>query len=104
MRGCIFESYKRIRALQEKLEKWKTEQILEAKKGKKKWIQKMVKSIEKKGTKGAFREWCEKHGFTKVNKSCIEAAKREARKTGDTTLLRRAVAAENMLRASGAIK
>jgi len=78
--------------------------MLEAGKKKKKWIQKVVKRAEEKGTKGAFRDWCIRHGFTKVTKGCIQLAKKKARETGDTTLLRRAIAAENMLRAAGHIK
>lgn len=86
---------RRIRLLEHKVEE---------KKKKKKWIQSVVKKAEKKGTRGAFREWCLSQGFTGVNKSCIAFAKKKARETGDTKLLRRAVAAENMLKASGVIE
>ncbi len=65
----------------------------------KNWIQKVDKEAEKKGTKGAFHEWCIDNGFKDANHSCIEKAKKVARDKGDTTLLRRAVAAENMLNA-----
>jgi len=78
--------------------------MLEAGKKKERWIHKVVKGAEEKGTKGAFRDWCIRQGFTKVTKGCIQLAKKKARETGDTTLLRRAVAAENMLRAAGHIK
>lgn len=61
--------------------------------GKKKWIQ-----------DGAFRSWCEERGFSGVNNGCIKKAKQVAKEKGDTTLLRRAIAAENMLKASGVIK
>lgn len=98
-----------MRSLSERVEKVKRyvrvlNKIVEAKKKKKKWIQKVVKKAEKKGTMGAFKEWCVSQGFTGVNKSCIAFAKKKARETGDTKLLRRAIAAENMMKASGAIE
>jgi hypothetical protein len=66
---------------------------------KEKWIQKVSQEAEEKGTKGAFRKWCEKRGYTKVTQECIREAKKVARETGNTKLMRRAVAAENMIKA-----
>ncbi len=63
------------------------------------WIQKVDKESEKKGTKGVFHDWCIDNGFEDANMSCIKKAKKVARDKGDTTLLKRAVAAENMLTA-----
>jgi len=94
-RGCsLRESVRRIRR----------RLGLDEEKKEKKWIQDVVKKAEQKGTKGKFREWCIKQGFSGVNKSCIQKAKKVAKEKGDTTLLRRAIAAENMMKASGAIK
>lgn len=99
----IAEGIKALWLLGPMVEWW--EKIEEAEKKKKKlWIQDVVKRAERKGTKGKMREWCQKRGYTRVTKACIQDAKREARKTGDTTLLRRAIAAENMMRAAGLIK
>lgn len=104
MGKCCEKFYERIAELKKRLRELRGMSLLEQKKKKKLWIQDVVKKAERKGTKGAFREWCLKQGFTGVNKSCIAKAKKVARERGDTTLLRRAIAAENMMRASGAIE
>ena len=54
----------------------------------KKWIQKANRQMKKKGTVGKFTEYC----GGRVTQGCIDKAKR----SGDTTLVRRAVFAENM--------
>jgi len=72
-----------------------------AKRRRKKWIQSAVAEMERKGTKGAFRAWCKARGHKKVTKSCIEEAIRIARRTGDQTLLKRAVFARTLLERSG---
>ena len=59
---------------------------------KKKWVQKAIKNP------GSFHAWCISHGFKKVNKSCIQEAIRIAKKTGNTTLLRRANLAATLLK------
>lgn len=52
----------------------------------KKWIQKVNKSMERKGTKGAFTAYC----GGKVTQACIEKGK----KSSNPTIRRRAVLAE----------
>lgn len=52
----------------------------------KKWMQKVNKSMEKKGTKGAFAAYC----GGKVTQACIERGK----KSSNPTIRRRAVLAE----------
>lgn len=59
---------------------------------KKNWVQKAIKNP------GAFHAWCLAHGHKKVTKTCIQQAKRIAKKTGNTTLMRRAVLAETLLK------
>lgn len=102
LRRCCERFYRRVDELRRKLRLLRGMSLVEKDK-KKKWIQDVVKRAERKGTKGAFREWCLKQGFRGVNKSCIQKAKKVARETGDITLLRRAVAAENMMKASGVL-
>lgn len=63
-----------------------------AKRKSKKWVKKAIQNP------GAFHAWCISHGFKKVNKSCIQEAIRIAKKTGDTTLLRRANLARTLLK------
>lgn len=105
MRKCYEKFYEKVADLKRRLRQLQRMSLLEQRgEGKKLWIQDVVKKAERKGTKGEFREWCLKQGFTGVNKSCIAKAKKVARERGDTTLLRRAIAAENMMRASGAIE
>ena len=59
---------------------------------KNKFIQKAVKSFEKKGTKGAFTRWCKSKGYPKVTTACIKAGKRSKSKL----TRKRAVFAENI--------
>ncbi len=47
----------------------------------KKWAQRVNKEIERKGTKGKFREWCRQHGFSKVTMGCIEMGLKSKNKT-----------------------
>jgi hypothetical protein len=60
--------------------------------GKKKWIQKVTKTFEKKGTKGAFTKWCKSKGFKGVSMSCISLAK----KSKSLKTRRRAIFAQNI--------
>ena len=39
-----------------------------------KWIQKAVKKMEQKGTKGSFTRWCKSNGYDGVTSDCISAA------------------------------
>ena len=57
----------------------------------KKWIQGAIKH------KGAFRTWCQRHGFSKVTEGCISLALEVAKRTGNTTLARRANLARTLL-------
>jgi len=57
-----------------------------------KWIEGAIKK------KGAFRRWCKRRGYEKVNSECIREAIRVAKKTKDVRLLRRAVLAQTLLR------
>ena len=43
---------------------------------KKKWAQAVKKKMEKKGTKGSFRAYCKKKGYSGVTEACIEEGKR----------------------------
>jgi len=64
-----------------------------AKKGRvKKWLQEASKRMEEKGTKGAFTAYCKKKGYKGVTQECIEEAKR----SGNPTLKKRAIFAENV--------
>lgn len=58
----------------------------------KKWIQKVNKSMEQKGTKGAFTEYC----GGKVTQACIEKGK----KSSNPTIRKRAVLAETFRKIS----
>jgi len=62
----------------------------------KKWLQKARARMERKGTVGAFTRWCKAHGFGGVTQACINSAISQARRTGNTTLLKRAVFARNV--------
>lgn len=42
------------------------------------WIQKVVKRMEQKGTKGAFTEWCKSQGYSGVTWECIRKGKRSS--------------------------
>jgi len=57
-------------------------------KKKKSWIQEARARMERKGTVGAFTKYC----GGKVTQACIERAKR----SGNPTLKKRAIFAENM--------
>jgi len=57
-----------------------------------KWIQSAIKK------KGAFRKWCQQHGFSGATNKCIAYAKQVAKRTGNKTLLRRAVLAMTLKR------
>lgn len=39
----------------------------------KKWMQKATKSMERRGTKGSFTQWCKSHGYGGVTDACIKA-------------------------------
>lgn len=52
--------------------------MIVAKKG---WIQKVNEQMEKKGTKGAFTEWCKKQGYEGVSQECIEKGKKSRNPT-----------------------
>jgi len=60
-----------------------------------KWLQEAAERMEEKGTEGAFTAWCKRHGFKGVTQEAINLAKKIAKERGDTTLLRRAIFAEN---------
>ncbi len=62
----------------------------------KKWLQKARARMERKGTVGAFTAYCKRKGYSGVTQACINEAKREAKKTGNTTLLKRAIFAQNV--------
>jgi len=62
------------------------------KKKKKRWIQEVTKKMEKKGTKGAFTEWCRRRGYSGVTQACIEEGKRSK----NPTTRRRAYLAETL--------
>lgn len=47
-----------------------------ARKRTKKWAQSVATRIQKKGTSGAFRAYCKRHGFSKVTQSCVNMGKR----------------------------
>jgi len=60
----------------------------------KKFIQKAVKKMEKKGTEGSFKEYC----GGEVTKTCID----KAMKSGDTKLIKKATFAKNIKAYKGA--
>lgn len=71
--------------------------------GKKNFIQEANARSRRKGTVGTFGRWCRKHKLDdngKVTLKCINKAK----KSGNTTLIRRAVFAQNIKAYSGAKK
>ena len=68
----------------------------QTKKGNELWLQEARERMERKGTVGAFTAYCKRKGYKGVTQACINEAKREAKKTGNTTLLRRAIFAENV--------
>jgi hypothetical protein len=70
------------------------------KKRNKRWIQDVTKTFAKKGTKGAFTRWCQKHGYPKVTKSCISLGK----KSKSLRTRRRAVFAQNISHFGKSIK
>jgi len=51
-----------------------------ARKRSKKPLQKIKKAIERRGTKGTFRAWCRKHGFSGGNEACARYALRQYKK------------------------
>lgn len=59
---------------------------------KKKWLQEARKRMEEKGTVGAFTEYCKRKGHRGVTAKCIA----EAKKSGNPTLKKRAIFAENV--------
>lgn len=71
--------------------KKKEEKKMARKKGGK-WLQAARERMERKGTVGAFTAWCKRQGFGGVTQACINKAKA----SGNTTLVRRAVFAENV--------
>jgi len=42
----------------------------------KNWMQKVDKSMKKKGTEGAFTRWCHNKGFKSVHKCAVETKSR----------------------------
>jgi hypothetical protein len=65
--------------------------------GKRKWMQEASRRMEEKGTKGAFREYCRRRGYSGVTQACIEEGKRSK----DPTIRKRAVLAETFKRYGG---
>lgn len=63
-------------------------------KNKSKWLQEARARMEKKGTVGAFTAYCKRKGKRGVTKECIDEAISTAKKTGNKTLLRRALFAK----------
>ena len=59
------------------------------------WLQEAKERMEKKGTVGKFTRYCIRKGYKGVTQACINEAKRNARRTGNTELLKEAVFAEN---------
>lgn len=57
-----------------------------------KWLQEARERMEKKGTVGAFTAYCKRKGYRGVTQACIE----EAKKSGNPTLKKRAIFAENV--------
>lgn len=57
-----------------------------------KWLQEARERMEKKGTVGAFTAYCKSKGYRGVTQACIN----EAKKSGNPTLVKRAVFAENV--------
>lgn len=64
--------------------------------GSDKFIQKATKDMDKKGTTGNFKKWCERHDLTnedgEVTKSCID----KAMKSNDTKVIKMATFAANV--------
>ena len=60
------------------------------------WLQEAKERMEKKGTVGKFTRYCIRKGYKGVTQACINEAKQEARKTGNTELLKEAVFAQNV--------
>jgi hypothetical protein len=65
--------------------------------GKRKWMQEVRERMERKGTKGAFREYCRRRGYSGVTQACIEEGKRSK----DPTIRKRAVLAETFKKYGG---
>lgn len=63
---------------------------------KKKWMQAAAKRMEKKGTRGAFGDWCREHGFNGATSECIAYALAH----GSTTTKQRANFAQRAKKAS----
>ena len=59
------------------------------------WMQEAKERMERKGTVGKFTAYCKRKGYKGVTQACINEAKRNARRTGNTELLKEAVFAEN---------
>ena len=59
------------------------------------WMQEARERMERKGTVGKFTAYCKRKGYKGVTQACINEAKRNARRTGNTELLKEAVFAEN---------
>ncbi len=70
----------------------------------KKWIQKVVKRIERRGTKGAFSKEAKKHGMDTLEyaNKVLADAKDQEKPLSEKMLkkVRRAIAAKNMIKAS----
>ena len=64
------------------------------------WMQEARERMERKGTVGKFTAYCKRKGYKGVTQACINEAKRNARKTGNTELLKEAVFAENARKAA----
>ena len=72
--------------------------MAKAKKGKgsknTRWLQEASERMEKKGTKGAFTKYCKSKGYKGVTQECINEAITTAKRTGNKTLLKRAIFAK----------
>ena len=58
----------------------------------KKQLSDVVKSFEKKGTKGSFRRWCKMNGYNSADFLCINKAK----KSNNLKIRRKAIFAQNI--------
>lgn len=65
------------------------------KSGKRKWMQEVRERAERKGTKGVTRRECQRLGYKGTTQACLNELKRRG-----GVWKKRAVAAENMMKAS----
>ena len=59
---------------------------------KKKWLQEARERMERKGTVGSFTAYCKRKGYGGVTQACIN----EAKASGNPTLVKKAVFAQNV--------